>query len=161
MEAPLHEGEARKPGVSPKPVPAPRHFFLRKPSVTKPPGDVPAEPVSELSNVWARRSRSVATLPSKEKEEEKEKVAVDKEEEKENEPSKEVIINVKERAKSFSGIQNLAFVSPQPFRPTSIAHEIQMTKVSLLTAKRYYSNFAFFCRLLKTKILYTKIKLCT
>ena len=78
VEAPLHEGEARKPGVSPKPVPAPRHFFLRKPSVTKPPGDVPAEPVSELSNVWARRSRSAATLPSKEKEEEK--VAVDKEE---------------------------------------------------------------------------------
>ena len=110
VEAPLHEGEARKPGVSPKPVPAPRHFFLRKPSVTKPPGDVPEEPVSELSNVWARRSRSVATLPSKEKEDGKEKAAVDKEEEKENEPSKEVIINVKERAKSFSGIKNLAFV---------------------------------------------------
>merc|ERR1712130_488611 len=47
---------------------------------------------------------------------------------KENEPAKEVIINVKERAKSFSGIQNLAFVSPQPFRPSSIAHEIRMTK---------------------------------
>ena len=38
VEAPLQEGEGRKPEVSPKPVPAPRHFFLRKPSVTKPPG---------------------------------------------------------------------------------------------------------------------------
>ena len=71
----------------------------------------------------------------KEKEVEKETAAVDKEEEKENEPSKEVLINVKERAKSFSGIQNLAFVSPQPFRPTSIAHEIRMTKVSSMSAK--------------------------
>ena len=37
VEAPLQEGEGRKPGVSPKLAPAPRHFFLRKPRVTKPP----------------------------------------------------------------------------------------------------------------------------
>ena len=92
-------------------------------------GAEPQEEESELSNLWARRSKSTSAVPPPippvpvQFESEK-----DSECEKENEPAKEVMINVKERAKSFSGIQNLAFVSPQPFRPSSIAHEIRMTK---------------------------------
>ena len=90
------------------------------------------EEESELSNLWARRSKSTSAVqppciqpppPATHVENGK-----DSECEKENSPGKEVVINVKERAKSFSGIQNLAFVSPQPFRPSSIAHEIRMTK---------------------------------
>ena len=161
-------------GISPKPVPAPRHFFLRPaskvanngeglvmsnspwlqfrrhvqdcsdlslrlpcPTIGQQPsqylhlvaGIEPAEEESELSNLWARRSKSTSAVPPSITpppapiESEK-----DSECEKENEPAKEVLINVKERAKSFSGIQNLTFVSPQPFRPSSIAHEIRMTK---------------------------------
>ena len=103
----------RRPGLSPKPVPAPRHFFL------PPPSEAPGGG-GELKSMWARRSRSASAVTAE--------TEAPPEEEKENEPVKEVIINVKERAKSFSGIQNLAFVSPQPFRPSSIAHEIRMTK---------------------------------
>jgi len=122
------EVELRRPGISPKPVPAPRHFFLR-PTGKVANGTEPQEEESELSNLWARRSKSTSAVPPPippvpvQFESEK-----DSECEKENEPAKEVMINVKERAKSFSGIQNLAFVSPQPFRPSSIAHEIRMTK---------------------------------
>ena len=103
----------RKPEISPKPVPAPRHLFMRKPSESSVLGQE-----CELTTAWARRSytanmvttQSDDTTPPK-----------DNEAEKENEPAKEIIINVKERAKSFSGIQNLSFVTPQPFRPSSIA----------------------------------------
>merc|ERR1719242_2246619 len=91
-------------------------------------GTEPKEEESELSNFWARRSKSSSAVPIQPPEPVELENEKDSECEKENEPSKEVIINVKERAKSFSGIQNLAFVSPQPFRPSSIAHEIRMTK---------------------------------
>lgn len=126
------DSEVRKPEISPKPVPAPRHFFLRKTSHSGFLGNSQVSEFhnSELSSAWARKSQSASTgLLEREKEfPAKETNGTDTECEKENEPSKEIIINVKERAKSFSGIQNLAFVTPQPFRPSSIAHEIRMTK---------------------------------
>ena len=49
------ENVSSKPAVGVKPVPAPRHFFL------KPLNDEPA-PNSELENIFARRSRSIRNL---------------------------------------------------------------------------------------------------
>ena len=126
----------KKPQVSPKPVPAPRHFFL-KPSGLEEPGKE-----NELENVFAKRSKSIRNLrESREEDGEafetiqpfakrsksarnlgeipKQKVEVEEKE------SSEVVINVKERAKSFSGSQNLN-LAPKPFRPNS--QEVRTSK---------------------------------
>merc|ERR550525_1746557 len=54
--------ELRRPGISPKPVPAPRHFFLR-PTGKMANGTEPKAEESELSNFWARRSKSSSAFP--------------------------------------------------------------------------------------------------
>ena len=120
----------KKPEISPKPVPAPRTFFLRpKPDVSGGGGGGgPQEPVNELLNVFKRRSTSVsdiqtqdlaklATTAPGEAGESQEKINVET-----KNSSSEVEINVKERAKSFSGLQSYN-LGPKPFRPLSISPE--------------------------------------
>jgi hypothetical protein len=123
--------ETKKPEISPKPVPAPRHFFLKKPTGTNQNDDpIPAvkqedKEKTELNNVFARRSKSSTVLGLDK---------VEKLDDVENSmgsnpqmDKSDIVINVKERAKSFSGTQSYQF-GPKPFRPSSIAHEIRMTK---------------------------------
>lgn len=121
--------ETKKPEISPKPVPAPRHFFLKKTSTVNQNDDPNRSPkleegeTTELINVFARRSKSTTVLGL-------DQVEKMSDAENENDPQMEngdKVINVKERAKSFSGIQSYQF-GPKPFRPSSIAAEIRMTK---------------------------------
>jgi len=126
--------ETKKPEISPKPVPAPRHFFLKKTSTVNQNDDPNRSPkledgeTTELINVFARRSKSTTVLgldhteKSGDDENTQKEIGNDK-----SSDNNDASINVKERAKSFSGIQNYAY-GPKPFRPSSIAHEIRMTK---------------------------------
>jgi len=123
--------ETKKPEISPKPVPAPRHFFLKKSTATNqnddPTGNIKPDggEKTELSNVFARRSKSSTVLGL-----DKVEKLSDAENSMDNElqmDNSDIVINVKERAKSFSGTQTYQF-GPKPFRPSSIAHEIRMTK---------------------------------
>ena len=119
----------RKPEISPKPVPAPRTFFLR-PASKSSSGvlESGAKNYNELLTVFARRSTSVT----------------DVEDLKSNSSSvcppapvvtpddkpepKDPELNVKERAKSFSGLQNYQ-LGPKPFRPTvSVGPEREVDK---------------------------------
>ena len=137
--------ENKRPQVSPKPVPAPRHFFLKPvSSPPSPPGQSIKPEENELENVFARRSKSIRSLRETKAEEtdEKDLNSFSKrsksarnlgEIKKHNgevedvpEPS-DLLINVKERAKSFSGSQNL-HLAPKPYRPVSIVQEIQLNK---------------------------------
>ncbi len=164
-----------RPEVSAKPVPAPRHFFLRP----VPPPVAAAAPLeetsgianSELQSVWAtRRSRSmrslvggqeetarilpdgqdkeldhdkgiITSMADEQKDNQLEKMELsspkkegteEKEEDKDKD-NNDPLINVKERARSFSsGLQNgLANFGPKPFRPpaaSSIVQEIRNSK---------------------------------
>lgn len=123
--------ETKKPEISPKPVPAPRHFFLKKSTGSNQNDDPvlnvrPSESEkTELSNVFARRSKSSMVLGI-----DKVEKLNDVENSMDNDvqiDNSDIVINVKERAKSFSGTQTYQF-GPKPFRPSSIAHEIRMTK---------------------------------
>ena len=126
------ENVSSKPAVSLKPVPAPRHFFL------KPLNDEPA-PNSELENVFARRSRSIRNLREV-KDLDNNDVKADSNfsrsksarnlgdihrpatgapDQHVGEPAAaninnmtDQLLNVKERAKSFT-----TNITPQPFRP--------------------------------------------
>jgi hypothetical protein len=169
------EQARERPEISAKPVPAPRHFFLRP----VPPPVAAAAPLeetsgianSELQSVWAtRRSRSmrslvggqeemarvppdgqdkeldhdkriITSMADEQKDNQVEKMELSslrKEgtEEKEEDKDKDIsdaLINVKERARSFSsGLQNgLANFGPKPFRPpaaSSIVQEIRNSK---------------------------------
>jgi hypothetical protein len=157
-----------RPEVSAKPVPAPRHFFLRP----VPPPVAAAAPLeetsgianSELQSVWAtRRSRSmrslvggqeemarvlpdgqdkeldkgtITSMADEQKDNQLEKMELSspkKEGTEEKEDNNDALINVKERARSFSsGLQNgLANFGPKPFRPpasSSIVQEIRNSK---------------------------------
>jgi len=123
--------ETKKPEISPKPVPAPRHFFLKKTCAMNQIEDCNKsaksdnQDATELINVFAKRSKSSTVLGAAPTE----KVGDDENliDEHLRTDNCDNVINVKERAKSFSGIQNYQF-GPKPFRPSSIAHEIRMTK---------------------------------
>jgi len=120
--------ETKKPEISPKPVPAPRHFFLKKSSAINQDDDrskkLEEVETVELKNVFSRRSKSTAVLglESGKSSNDENQIGTDKPADK-----NEMVINVKERAKSFSGLQSYQ-LGPKPFRPSSIAQEIQMTK---------------------------------
>jgi len=122
--------ETKKPEISPKPVPAPRHFFLKKSSGVNQ-NDDPTKSskeedgkTTELTKMFSRRSKSSTVLGLDNIEQ-----IGDAENSISNDPqdNSDIVINVKERAKSFSGTQSYQF-GPKPFRPSSIAHEIRMTK---------------------------------
>ena len=119
----------RKPEISPKPVPAPRTFFLR-PASKSSSGvlESGAKNYNELLTVFARRSTSVTDV--KDLKSNSSSVCppapVVKPDDK-PEP-KDPELNVKERAKSFSGLQNYQ-LGPKPFRPTvSVGPEREVDK---------------------------------
>ena len=135
----------QKPQVSPnKPVPAPRHFFL-KPVPAAAANDDSGKENNELENVFAKRSRSIRNLrEAREDSDTDDKAEAQKHFakrsksarnlghttktnlnsgnglENEQEDSLDIVINVKERARSFSSSQNLS-MAPKPFRPTTAA----------------------------------------
>jgi hypothetical protein len=169
------EQARERPEVSAKPVPAPRHFFLR-PVLPPVAAAAPLEETSgiansELQSVWAtRRTRSMRSLVGGQEEmarvlpdgQEKEldhdkstitpmadelkdnqlekmelssprKEGTEEKEEDKDKDNNDPLINVKERARSFSsGLQNgLANFGPKPFRPpaaSSIVQEIRNSK---------------------------------
>ena len=153
----------KKPTISPKPVPAPRHFFLKPVSseggVDTELSTTPQSPDhSELENVFAKRSKSIRSFKEALKEEgssssgseiapfaKRSKSARNLGEIQKpglvnnNSPSfstevQDVKIDVKERAKSFSGSQNLN-LAPKPFRPASITQEIRANKPTNIPPK--------------------------
>ena len=168
--ASVHQPAKERPdGSSSKPVPAPRHFFLRPVPVaaTAATAGEQSTSKSELQAVWAtRRSRSMRSLvggqeegaisappvtadqdieaevakPMSQKPEdnldgESSKQEKEKTKAKNYEGSEpdgvDALINVKERARSFSSsLQNgLANFGPKPFRPPgSIVQEIRNSK---------------------------------
>ena len=153
----------KKPTISPKPVPAPRHFFLKPVSseggVDNELSTTPRSPDhSELENVFAKRSKSIRSFKEALKEEgsssssgseiapfaKRSKSARNLGEIQKPGPVnssppfstevQDVKIDVKERAKSFSGSQNLN-LAPKPFRPASITQEIRANKPTNIPPK--------------------------
>ena len=107
----------RKPEISPKPVPAPRTFFLRPTSKSS--TVLESGGKNELLSVFARRCTSVSDV-----EDLKTNTSVGPPPAAPAVPddkagTREQDINVKERAKSFSGLQNYQ-LGPKPFRPLTV-----------------------------------------
>ena len=122
----------KKPEISPKPVPAPRTFFLPRPKpeavggtgsgIT---GTSSKEQENELLNVFARRSTSFSDVLEKTFVTESSTTGlkeISNTTGQDDSKSSEVEINVKERAKSFTGLQTYQ-LGPKPFRPVSSSTE--------------------------------------
>ena len=119
----------RKPEISPKPVPAPRTFFLR-PASKSSSGVVEsgAKNYNELLTVFARRSTSVTDVEDLKSNSSSVCPAAPVVKPDDKPEPKDQELNVKERAKSFSGLQNYQ-IGPKPFRPTvSIGPEREVDK---------------------------------
>ena len=118
----------KKPEISPKPVPAPRTFFLRpKPDFSK-----QLNPVNELTNIRLSRRSIIADEDSTNIMENKSPQQNDGE------------ISVKERAKSFSDLPPAYIFGPKPFRPSLSPGEVGKTKPKIadkpIPAPRQFRN---------------------
>ena len=118
----------KKPEISPKPVPAPRTFFLRpKPDFSK-----QLNPVNELTNIHLSRRSIIADEDSENVMENKSPQQNDGE------------LSVKERAKSFSDLPPAYNFGPKPFRPSLSPGEVGKTKPKIankpIPAPRQFRN---------------------
>ena len=147
----------KKPEISPKPVPAPRTFFMKQQKAetvtTVGVSNHNDDSTNELLAVFAKRSNSssdvleaAANTVNAETAKTDSNQAGDIIEKESDEGKPEVEINVKERAKSFSGLQHFP-LGPRPFiRPVSISSETEKQKPKLATkpvpAPRQFRSFS-------------------
>ena len=121
----------KKPEISPKPVPAPRTFFLRpKPDFSK-----QLNPVNELTNLRLSRRSIIADEDS---------TGVTNVTENKSPEQNDGEISVKERAKSFSDLPPSYNFGPKPFRPSLSPGEVGKAKPKIankpIPAPRQFRN---------------------